>query len=46
MIFGSDAEISEGSTVKRIPCNYNKVVAAEVEPESFFLQPGDTLVVP
>jgi hypothetical protein len=36
----------EGSTVKRIPCNYNKVVAAEVEPESFFLQPGDTLVVP
>lgn len=36
----------EGSTVKRIPCNYNKVVAAEVELESFFLQPGDTLVVP
>ena len=36
----------EGSTIKRIPCNYNKVVAAEVEPESFFLQPGDTLVVP
>ncbi len=35
-----------GSTVKRIQCNYNKVVAAEVEPESFFLQPGDTLVVP
>jgi polysaccharide export outer membrane protein len=35
-----------GSTVKRIPCNYNKVVAADVEPESFFLQPGDTLVVP
>lgn len=35
-----------GSTVKRIPCNYNKVVAAQVEPESFFLQPGDTLVVP
>jgi polysaccharide export outer membrane protein len=35
-----------GSTVKRISCNYNKVVAADVEPESFFLQPGDTLVVP
>ena len=35
-----------GSTVKRIQCNYNKVVAAEVEPESFFLQPGDTLIVP
>lgn len=35
-----------GSTVQRIPCNYNKVVAAQVEPESFFLQPGDTLVVP
>jgi polysaccharide export outer membrane protein len=35
-----------GSTIKRIPCNYNKVVAAEVEPECFFLQPGDTLVVP
>jgi len=36
----------EGSTIKRIPCNYNKVVAAEVDPESFFLQPGDTLLVP
>jgi polysaccharide export outer membrane protein len=34
-----------GSTVKRIPCNYDKIVAADVEPESFFLQPGDTLVV-
>jgi polysaccharide biosynthesis/export protein len=36
----------EGSTVKRIPCNFDKVVAAEVDPGSFFLQPGDTLVVP
>jgi polysaccharide biosynthesis/export protein len=34
-----------GSTVTRIPCNYDKIVAADVEPESFFLQPGDTLVV-
>jgi polysaccharide export outer membrane protein len=36
----------EGSTVKRIPCNFNKVVAAEIDPGSFFLQAGDTLVVP
>jgi polysaccharide export outer membrane protein len=34
-----------GSTVTRIPCNYDKIVAAEVEAESFFLQAGDTLVV-
>jgi polysaccharide biosynthesis/export protein len=36
----------EGSSVKRIPCNFNKVVAAEVDPGCFFLQAGDTLVVP
>jgi polysaccharide export outer membrane protein len=36
----------EGSTVKRIPWNYNKVIAAEIDPGSFFLRPGDTVVVP
>lgn len=35
----------EGSTVTRIPCDYDKVIASG-QPEVFFLQPGDTLVVP
>jgi len=35
----------EGSTVTRIPCDYNKVVS-EGPIEVFFLRPGDTLVVP
>jgi len=35
----------EGSTVTRIPCDYNKVVS-EGPIEAFFLRPGDTLVVP
>ena len=35
----------EGSTVTRIPCDYNKVVS-EGPMEVFFLRPGDTLVVP
>ena len=35
----------QGSTVTRIPCDYNKVVS-EGPIEAFFLRPGDTLVVP
>ncbi len=35
-----------GTTVKRIPFNYNKVIAADGEHENFFLQPGDIVVVP
>lgn len=35
-----------GATLKRIPFNYNKVVAADGEHENFYLQPGDIVVVP
>ena len=35
-----------GTTKKRIPFNYNKVIAADGEHENFFLQPGDIVVVP
>ena|SRR5437867_1996285 len=35
-----------GQGMKRIPFNYNKVVAADGEHENFFLQPGDIIVVP
>jgi polysaccharide export outer membrane protein len=35
----------EGSTVTRIPCDYDKVIA-NGQPDAFFLRPGDTLVVP
>src|SRR5437867_9092438 len=35
-----------GTTMKRIPFNYNKVIAADGEHENFFLQPGDIVVVP
>jgi polysaccharide export outer membrane protein len=35
----------EGSTVTRIPCDYDKLLA-NAQPDTFFLQPGDTLVVP
>jgi polysaccharide export outer membrane protein len=35
----------EGSTVTRIPCDYDKVIASG-QPDTFFLRPGDTLVVP
>lgn len=35
----------EGSTVTRIPCDYTKVVS-NGDLETFFLQPGDTLIVP
>src|SRR5919197_3763539 len=36
----------DGTTMKRIPFNYNKVIAADGEHENFFLQPGDIVVVP
>ncbi|MBI4271514.1 MAG: polysaccharide biosynthesis/export family protein [Candidatus Rokubacteria bacterium] len=35
-----------GSTMKRIPFNYNKVVTVDGEHANFFLQPGDIVVVP
>ena len=36
----------DGNNLKRIPFNYNKVVSADGELESFMLQPGDIIVVP
>jgi polysaccharide export outer membrane protein len=36
----------EGSTVKRIRCDYNKMISADGQSETFFLQPGDTVIVP
>jgi len=36
----------DGVTSKRIPFNYNKVIAANGEHENFVLQPGDIVVVP
>ena len=36
----------DGTTMKRIPFSYNKVVAANGEHENFFLEPGDIIVVP
>src|SRR2546427_1011218 len=36
----------DGATSKRIPFNYNKVIAANGEHENFVLQPGDIVVVP
>jgi polysaccharide export outer membrane protein len=35
-----------GAAMKRVPFNYNKVIAADGEHENFFLQPGDIVVVP
>jgi polysaccharide export outer membrane protein len=35
-----------GTTVKRVPFNYNKAVAPEAQQEDLFLQPGDVVVVP
>jgi polysaccharide export outer membrane protein len=35
-----------GATMKRIPFNYSKVIAADGEAENFFLEPGDIVVVP
>lgn len=36
----------EGKAMKRIPFNYNKVVAAGGEQENLALQPGDIVLVP
>ncbi len=36
----------QGASMKRIPFNYNKVVAADGEQENVILQPGDVVVVP
>lgn len=36
----------DGATLKRIPFDYKKVVAADGESENFFVQPGDIVVVP
>ena len=35
-----------GSSMKRIPFNYNKVVSTDGEQENMILQPGDIVVVP
>jgi polysaccharide biosynthesis/export protein len=35
-----------GATLKRIPFNYSKVIAADGEHENFVLRPGDIVVVP
>jgi polysaccharide export outer membrane protein len=35
-----------GTTVKRVPFNYNKAVAPEAQQQDLFLQPGDVVVVP
>lgn len=36
----------DGATLKRLPFDYKKVVAADGETENFFVQPGDIVVVP
>jgi len=36
----------EGRSMKRIPFNYDKVIAEGGEAENFFLQPGDVILVP
>ena len=36
----------DGSNVKRIPYDYNKVIAADGPSDGFFLRPGDTVIVP
>jgi polysaccharide export outer membrane protein len=35
-----------GTTMKRIPFSYNKVIASDGEHGNFLLQPGDIIVVP
>jgi len=35
-----------GTTVTRIPFNYNKVIAGEADQANFYLQPGDIILVP
>jgi polysaccharide export outer membrane protein len=37
---------ADGKTMKRIPFNYNKVVASGGEQENLALQPGDIVLVP
>jgi polysaccharide export outer membrane protein len=37
---------AEGKAIKRIPFNYNKVVATGGEQENFYLLPGDIVLVP
>ena len=36
----------EGAAIKRIPFNYNRVIAGDGEQQNFFLQPGDIVLVP
>ncbi|MBI4638184.1 MAG: polysaccharide biosynthesis/export family protein [Candidatus Rokubacteria bacterium] len=36
----------DGTSIKRIPFNYNKVVSRDPQEENFLLQPGDIVVVP
>jgi polysaccharide biosynthesis/export protein len=36
----------DGTTMKRIPFNYNKVISADGEHENFYLRPGDIVLVP
>jgi len=35
-----------GTTVTRIPFNYNKVIDGEADQANFYLQPGDIILVP
>lgn len=48
--FASRARIfvirSNGTAVKRIPFNYNKIVSSDAPDGNFSLQPGDIVVVP
>jgi polysaccharide export outer membrane protein len=48
--FASRARIfvirSNGTAVKRIPFNYNKVVSSDAPDGNFYLEPGDIVVVP
>jgi polysaccharide export outer membrane protein len=37
---------SNGSSVTRVPFNYNRAVSADGEQENFYLHPGDIVVVP
>lgn len=36
----------QGTTMKRIPFNYNKVISGDGERQNLFLQPGDIVLVP
>lgn len=37
---------NNGGATKRIPVNYNRIVAASAEQDNFVLQPGDIVLVP